>query len=537
MAVVGTGPTAKAWKYFYFSLLVLLCLALGLALTGRISFLVASSNQWLTYPFFRTGSSEGLMLSEIAMLRQGRSIYVPLSPAQFISAPYPPLYYYLVAWLWPQGASAAQGFEIGRIVSLVATFVTAACVGLTATFDTIRKKAFFPNLQTSARFWRGLPLVIVGLVGAALYLSLPAVAVWATRVRADMTMTALQMVGLALVAWKPRGWPMWAAILPFVLAIYTKQTALAGPAAALIFLALQNWPNYKRIGLWVGGLVTANLVPLLLLNIATGGEFWLRLFKYHNLGWLAANFNRYLGWFWQENTALLIAGAGLLGWVVLEIGSVKGLARGWLPALQQIPLSLLYLLFSLPVLLGLGVAGADHNHFLPAEAATCCVGATLLGWAMLCAPRNLNWWLTAAVLILLLQQAAVFSVPDQRYEIEFRQYKPDEQAQLAQIIKLVASNPSPLLTTEAGFFPLSGKTPNYDDLFTLTALVNQNVYDQTGLLERVRRKEFGLILAPPGDLFNNGVRGDLWTPELLAALRANYVLKYQDVWFVYIPKL
>jgi len=540
VADAATISTAKVWRYFYFGLPGLLGLALGLALAGRISFLAATTNQWLPYPFFRTGSSEGLMLSEIAMLRQGQPIYVPLGPAQFISAPYPPLYYYLVAWLWPQSASAAQGFEIGRIVSLVATFVTAVCVGLTAIFDTRRKvgtirKACQPKLPVIARFWRGLPYVMVGLVGAALYLSFPAVAVWATRVRADMTMTALQMLGLALVAWKPRGWQMWAAILPFVLAIYTKQTALAGPAAALIFLALQNWPNYKRISLWLGGLVVANLVPLLLINLATGGEFWLRLFKYHNLGWLVTNFNRYLGLFWQENTALLIAGVALLGWVAWVIGKGKVRAEGWLPTLQQVPLSLLYLLFSLPILLGLGVAGADHNHFLPAEAATGCVGATLLGWAMLHAQRNLNWWLTTAVIILLLQQAAVFSVPDPRYEIEFRQYKPDEQAQLAQLIKLVASNPSPLLTTEAGFFPLTGKTPNYDDLFTLTALVNQNIYDQTGLLERVRHKEFSLILAPPGDLFNNGVRSDLWTPALLAALQANYQLKYHDVWFVYVP--
>jgi hypothetical protein len=184
------------------------------------------------------------------------------------------------------------------------------------------------------------------------------------------------------------------------------------------------------------------------------------------------------------------------------------------------------------------VAGADHNHFLPAEAATCAVGATLLGaiFKRLALHRYPTQIVTWVVLGLLIAQLAIFAVPSDRYEIEFRMYKSDEQQQLSQIIKLTAANPQALLTSEAGFFPLTAKDPNYDDLFTLTALTQKGTYDQSGLLERVRHKEFGVVLAPPGDLFDDKVRSDLWTPELLAALKDGYKLLYRDVWFVYVPK-
>lgn len=515
-------------------------LGLVVALVSRLDFFSHEVSVWLPYPYFRAGS-EGLMLSEIAMVRAGHSIYVPLRPDQFISAPYPPLYYYLVAWLWPHtgsspAESAAIGFQTGRIVSLVAAFLAALGSGLLAVFSSYRSGEMSATLTGSPKLGRLGWQVLTGMAGGCLFLSLPAVAVWAARVRADMLMTALQMLGLVLVAWKPRSWGAWLAIVPFTLAVYTKQTALAGPVAATVWLALQNWPNWKRTVSWIGGLAAASLLPFLWINLATGGEFWRRLFKYHNLGWEATNFAKYFGLFVQENTALLIASGLLLVWTIagiwLEVRSAK---TSWLHAAQQIPLSLLYLFFSLPILLGLGVAGADHNHFLPAEAATCATAATLLGWSLTRQTNNWYLWLVLPVLGLLIWQAAVFSVPDQRYEIEFRIHKPDEAVQLSKIIKMATTNPQPLLTSEAGFFPLTGKTPNYDDLFTLEALAQQGLYDQQGLLERIQHKEFGLVLAE-GNLFKNGGRSDVWTPELLAVLKANYQLKYADVWFSYVPK-
>lgn len=534
-----TLPSGAAWVRFFYVLLVLLLGVLALALFARLQFFTSEVNKWLPYPFFRSGS-EGLMLSEINMVRQGQSIYVPLQPDRFISAPYPPFYYYLVAWFWPHTSSniaansAALGFETGRIISLVAALLTALSVGLLAVLDSSRQLLVSStNAKWFTRLW---PLLLTGLVGAALFLSFPAVTVWAARVRADTLMTALQIIGLVLVAWKPRGWQIWLAIPFFALAIYTKQTALAGPCAAFIFLLLHNWPNWKRLVAWVAAFVGANLLPLVIINVATKGEFWLRLAKYHNLGWLFSNFSLYFNLFLGENAALLVAGLILLVWIVLIfVRQFHSNKKDWLDAGRQIPLSLLYLIFSLPVLLGLGVAGADHNHFLPAEAATAAVGATLLGWTLTRFAQMPQRWTVLGAVVLLIAQAAIFAVPSQHYEIEFRMYKPDEQTQLDKIVQMAAGNPLPLLTSEAGFFPLTGKSPNYDDLFTLEALAQKGEYDQSGLLDAIKQKKFGLILAE-GDLFSGTARSDVWTPELLAAIKANYKPLYHDVWFSYVPK-
>jgi hypothetical protein len=208
----------------------------------------------------------------------------------------------------------------------------------------------------------------------------------------------------------------------------------------------------------------------------------------------------------------------------------------WPTGMRYSILILLYLLASLGLLLGLGVAGADHNHFLPAEAAACAAAGVLAGSAMLWPGR---WrWLALVVVAGLWAQASFFSVPASRYEIELRPRDADYQRQMSRIIAYAADHPGPILSSEAGFFVLTGKTNQpdyYNDLFTLAALNQQGLYSQEGLLDRIRRKEFVMVLAE-GDLFSDQVRPDVWTPALRAALEANYYRKFSDVWFIYEPK-
>lgn len=508
-------------------------------LAQRLDFFLATIQQRLTYPFFQTGS-EGLILSEVALIRGGSSIYVPFRADQFISAPYPPLYYYLAAWLGAGQAGQALPFTLGRIISLVSAGIIAAAIAwliVTA----------LPAEKFSS--WRKVIPIWVGLLSGLIFLSLPAVAVWAVRMRADMLMTALQLVGLGLVAaatYTRRDWLAFGAVLPFALAFFTKQTALAAPVAAAVYLALYFGVNWKKTLAWLVSLGLAIGLPFLVLNWLTGNELYRRLFKYHNLPWLSTNFESYLSLFWQENAALLLLGSGLLGLSCFSVGLKlwpsnaefkKFKLQRAFEALQSIPLVSWYWLVSLALLGGLGVSGADHNHFLPAEAANCLVGGVLF-MRLLILPKGWRY-LTLLAVVGFWAQAAFFSVPTSRYEIEFRQRDAAYQTQMAKIIAYATNAPGAILTNEAGFFVLSGRglqTENYyNDLFTLTALHKQSLYSQDGLLERVRRKEFGLVLAPT-DILDGTARPDVWSPELIAALRENYYRKFADVWYVFEPK-
>ena len=522
-------------------LAALLLLVIVWPLLARLDFYVAQLGHRLAYPFFQ-GSSEGLILSEVALIRQGGSIYLPFRGDLFVSAPYPPLYYYLTAWISGLAGTAQTNFTVGRVISLGSAWAG----GLLIAWQVF----LFRPLNSASILFRPHLFVkgaIAALAGLA-FVTLPAVVVWSARVRADMLMTALQLAGLALVGEgvrRQRFGITLAAVVPFTLALYTKQTALAGPVAALVFLAFAYGRNWRKTVGWVAaqGLMVA--LPFLALIFTTGGELFRRLFKYHNLPWLLINFEDYAGLFVRENLGLLILGAGL---IVLALARVVGRLRTGHPegkggrldllieAGQQIPLAVWYLGGSLVLLAGLGVAGADHNHFLPAEAASCLAAGICLAWLLY---TGRGRWLSLAGLAVLGLQLAVWSVPAQRYEIELRTRDADYQRQLGRIIAYAAAKPGPILTSEAGFFVLAGKMPQdgpyYNDLFTLAALNKQGLYSEDGLLDAVRRKRFSVVLAE-GDLFNSAARPDVWTPELVAALKENYFLKFTDVWYTYEPK-
>ena len=75
----------------------------------------------------RAPAPEGLMLYETLLMRDGDSLYGPITPDRFISGPYPPLYYLLAGWLLPPGTA---GFTEGRTLSLWAALITAAALVL-----------------------------------------------------------------------------------------------------------------------------------------------------------------------------------------------------------------------------------------------------------------------------------------------------------------------------------------------------------------------------------------------------------------------
>ncbi len=521
-------------------LVALLLLGAAWTLLARLDFYGAQLGRRLTYPFFQ-GSSEGLILSEVAIIRQSSSIYTPFRGDLFISAPYPPLYYYLTAWFSGLFSAPETSFTVGRVVSLISAGVSGLLLAWQVFF-------FRPPGQTAAQTRSRLILqgFIAGLAGLT-FVTLPAVMVWSARVRADMLMTALQLAGLALVSEGTRRQShglILAAVLPFSLALYTKQTALAGPAAVCIFLAFYYGREWRKTLSWLALQGLAVGLPFGLLNFTTGGELFRRLFKYHSLPWLSANFEIYAQLFFQENLGLLILGACLLVLVLVSIITRLKAAnfvlktdrlKILLAVGRQIPLAGWYLAASLALLWGLGVSGADHNHFLPAEAATCLAGGVCLAW-LLYAGRW-RWALLEGLAVMWLQ-LAFFSVPASRYEIELRPRDADYQRQLGRIVSYAASQPGPILTSEAGFFVLAGKTPQdgpyYNDLFTLAALDKQGLYSEAGLLDSIRRKQFSLILAE-GDLFNGQARPDVWTPALVEALKANYFRKFTDVWYTYEP--
>ncbi|HEY8080157.1 MAG TPA: glycosyltransferase family 39 protein [Labilithrix sp.] len=190
----------------------------------------------------------GGVWDHVERIQQGKPLYAPPS-AEFIAYLYPPLHYWLSALV----AHAMPIPQACRVVSVVATLVTAACV--------------FRATKTlgATRYW--------ALVATALYVGAYSITgSWYDLDRSDSLLTA--MLGAAFVVALESEGALGAAIAGALLggAFLAKQPATVFFGAAFVALVLAR--RFKQAGaLLAGGLCV--LVPAVaILSAKTDGWFW-----------------------------------------------------------------------------------------------------------------------------------------------------------------------------------------------------------------------------------------------------------------------
>src|SRR5688500_17205634 len=151
-ATAYTFTLARGWPT---ALALLLALALGGAVLPDLAAVAERAAV-----FYQTDPSEGVILGETRLLLDGVDIYQPARPDFFTAAPYPPLYYLLLA---PFVAAGLPPFPTARAVTATATLLLALLAGVLVAARTRQPAA--------------------GLVAAALWLAPNLVAVWAVRAR------------------------------------------------------------------------------------------------------------------------------------------------------------------------------------------------------------------------------------------------------------------------------------------------------------------------------------------------------------------
>ncbi len=420
-----------------------------------------------------------------------------------------------------------------------------------------------------------------GVAAAGLWLACPPVLIWSTRFRADMLMLACQTAGLACLVLGARADPtpnpspkeggeqdgispslfrgggrgvrsgipqsafIWLAIPCFVLALYTKQTALAGPLGGALWLLVRDWRQGLRwiaaLGLLGGGLFLA-------LDLATGHGFYGKMVVYHSLPWSTPTFTRLLTAWAEDHWPLIAVALGYLAWAA------------WTRRNSPI---IWYIAAALATLPTAGVVGADHNHLLPIDLAlVLATGSVLAGgpWAVGRGPwsvgsrqspvaspilvQNTQYVLrftfysaTLAAALAFLQLAAT---PANWYAADLAMPDAAKQSQLQQIVALVRSSPpGAYFADDPGILALAGKITAYDDPFTMTALAAAGRWDAGAFTAQLRGGRFPLLVLDGdavGDPPHRPLRSDILTPAMRAALRAGYRVLYPDVLFTYVPK-
>ncbi|MGI8588850.1 MAG: ArnT family glycosyltransferase [Chloroflexia bacterium] len=478
-----------------------------LALLGRLALFAGHSAEMLAFPW-EIDFDEGVILHSSWLLANGQTPYPPITADHFVSSVYPPLFYALNAV-----ALKIWGLNLwsGRALSLLGTLLAAGSL-VAWTFAETRSRA-------------------AGLIAAALWLSSGPVIVWATFYKQDVLALGFGALGGAMLAWAgrpnlpspvPRGVTRlaWLAILPLVLAFWTKQSTLAPLAAAGLYMLGRD----RRSGLrWCLGAGAALTGPFLLLNVALGGQLYIHLFLPGAEALSGARLGKNLGALWGE------------GWPVIVLAGVTALALlGW--AARTVPaLSVLYAAVSMPALLLTNLSPlANYNHLLIGLLPLCLLAGVGLGHAASLGEWRLRAGLLVAGVAVLLVQPALLG-PIKNWYTPLGQPLDEKATRFELLERAVADAPGSSVLTEDAWLALrAGKALPYDDPAMMTIQANSGHWDQRDFLNDIARRRFGLVV------LEQDITGETDTPRWsaagLAALQANYAVKSRDVRFLAAPR-
>jgi len=196
----------------------------------------------MSFPF-EVEFMEGLTIDYARTVAHGGNLYGPAS-ASFAPLYYPPLYY-LVAL--PALVLGSWSLLAARLVSWLSFLLTLLVLGTA--------------LRRSKASWTAVAVSVA--VALAYY---PDTLYWYDLARVDSLQTLLQVAGLTLLVcddFRPsRRALLWSAGL-LTAAVYTKQTAAAGCASALLWLALAR--DWRRLRVLTTGLATLGLLGMAIL--------------------------------------------------------------------------------------------------------------------------------------------------------------------------------------------------------------------------------------------------------------------------------
>lgn len=488
-----------------------------LLLLARLGMLVARSVHTIPFPF-QLDPTEGIVLSECVMVGQRVNIYAPFGPERFISAPYPPAYYIVTAVLM---RLTGVNFVAGRLVSFLATLATAAAI-VWALWphrghpDEVGQAVRAPRAATAAPFQRA-----AALLAGLLWLGTSPTLVWAARLKPDLLAVAGSLAG---VVWARRYWGqrrlLWA-VLPLAVAVWSKQSALAGVVAVALGLL---WPDSGgpahrlgrtlRFGLLYGAVAG---LPLLVADLLIDHGLWEHLVTFHVLPWSAG---RFLGHLWDIVSAHPVLFAAGLGLMAVEI------ARRRRP-------SLLSLYFILAVLFSFsgGTFGGFHNHYLEALAAACLLTGAIL--QRLPAGRRRQ----VALALILLQVMAFWWVPGW---LHYEYHSPifEQAGRLDRLTQYVRDHGGPnrlFFSDNVGLLVTSHQEVRFNDPLIMAQAAVQGLWDERVFIQTIEEGRFVAILWRD-DIGDLEQRSNDLSPAAFQAIPAHYDILYRDVENVYVPR-
>lgn len=461
---------------------------------------------------------EGIVLWQAAHISNLGEAFHPVAQYPHIVFHYAPLFHYssrLVNLVVPDLLMA------GRLVSAVSALGIAALASWMVFF------AAGPG---------GLARALATLVTGLMALHLPAT-FWSLLMRVDTLGILISFAGVFLYLRSGRQPRLaYAACVCFVLAVYTKQTLIAAPAACL---ACEMTISPRRALRMAGFEVLLGALIGAAFSLATHGQFFAHLFG-HNLNPIDLRQGLWLFRADLEHAALPIAfgmaemlmilapvltGTSPLRWRDRLVERLTAGGRSRLGAVAS-----LYMVLALGVSSTAAKQGADANYFLEWNLVCCLLSGLFLVEALEPWERGEPWSAATAAGVAALALIAFNSTQAIEDPTRYRESEPYKSA-YQEIAKRVAAFPGPVYSDVMTPLWRAGKEIPAEPAI-VTILAENGRWDERPFVERFRRREFNAVVVS-----TSLDKKEFYTPALREAIRTNYEMTFEKGPFqIYTPR-
>ncbi len=459
----------------------LLYLALILFLTaGTLAFVFQSatairSNAEIDY-------GEGIVMWQAANVTNLKKAFRPVEEYPHIVFHYPPLFHVVSRFV---AVFTGNLLRAGRLTSIFSLVGTCLIAGL------LTAKVLPPGTNQMTRF-------VAGYTAGALVFSTPLWS-WACLMRVDAIGIFLTIAGVALfVLARRRRLLGYLAFICFVGAVYSKQTALAGPAACFL-IALIEKPRYA---LQLAALsISLGLGILLMLYTATDGIVLRHLITYNQNPYFPEQILIRLRHHCSNLIGPLFFSA-LFPILLLyrRNGRALGLIRRLRVVLKRsmfercvLIVSLYFFFTALSAAATISKQGASDNYFLEMDIAACFLCGLFLGWVVRRAafrPRRAFVLLQIIVIFVLLLQTSgnwrTLAVTARA----FVNPPPDPSVKVVNFLKEIGD---PVYSEDMVILMQAGREIPAEPAI-ITALSDDGKWDESGFVARIRNGEFHAIV-------------------------------------------
>lgn len=459
--------------------LIPLCILLLLNLYHALQYCLIG----LRYPY-ELDYGEGIVLQQMRDIVAGHG-YAPLGIYPAIVYHYPPVYHLTVA-AWAAVTGMDELFA-GRLVSIISTFVTAALVGvLTASLIDRRGS--------------GRTRLTIGIVSGLLFLSCNPVLAWLTLMRVDMLSYVFTFAGLALSCrCSDRPLHTLGAGLMFTLAIYTKQTSIAAPAAAVIGMLIVA-PRQAMLLIATCLVLGSTALAWMIWNY--GGQFLQHIILYNlNRSDLSLLARLLLEFEWQ---GILIA--------VALVGFAATVRRNWMlwsetrsfpewrtrlkndpVACASIQLGIFLILktMMMPMVLK---SGANINYLIEWQAVIVIFATSALApfFLLVCGRESIRQSALFGAIVMGALALQVYTIT--RWDaVSYSQELKARGRNMAKIVDVIRSCPRPVISDDMVLLIRAGRRVSWEPAIA-AELGSKGMYNEKKFAEMVRQGAFGFFI-------------------------------------------